>query len=238
MKVALVCIAKNEENYIDEWIDYHLKLGFDDIIVYANDWKWDCDNENVTVASIPGEVKQLQAYNYFIEKAIGIFDYCAIFDVDEFLVLKKHKNIKEFIADYPDADAIAINWVLFGDNGHKKVVNKHYSVLDRFTKRQIGVNHHVKVITKINNNIYVPSPHHSSCEWVSPERIKGWGPFNDKGSDEIAQLNHYFCKTRSEFKHKIGRGRADTPHKRTMSEFEPHNLNYIDDLNALTFYKS
>lgn len=34
MKTALVCIAKNEDNYIDEWIEYHLMLGFDRIFVY------------------------------------------------------------------------------------------------------------------------------------------------------------------------------------------------------------
>ena len=33
MKVALVCIAKNEDNYIQEWINYNLKLGFDKTLV-------------------------------------------------------------------------------------------------------------------------------------------------------------------------------------------------------------
>ena len=40
MKTALVCIAKEEDNYIDEWIKYHLKLGFNDIFVYQNDWRY------------------------------------------------------------------------------------------------------------------------------------------------------------------------------------------------------
>jgi hypothetical protein len=34
MKTALACIAKNEDNYIDEWIKYHTKIGFDFIYVY------------------------------------------------------------------------------------------------------------------------------------------------------------------------------------------------------------
>ena len=34
MKTALVCIAKDEDNYIDEWLKYHLKLGFSNIYVY------------------------------------------------------------------------------------------------------------------------------------------------------------------------------------------------------------
>ena len=38
MKTALVCIAKNEDHYIDEWIEYYLKLGIDHIFIYQNDF--------------------------------------------------------------------------------------------------------------------------------------------------------------------------------------------------------
>lgn len=34
MKTALVCIAKNEDHYIDEWLKYYLKLGFADIFIF------------------------------------------------------------------------------------------------------------------------------------------------------------------------------------------------------------
>lgn len=34
MKTALVCIAKREDYYIEEWLRYNFKLGFDDIWVY------------------------------------------------------------------------------------------------------------------------------------------------------------------------------------------------------------
>ena len=37
IKVALVCIAKNEDNYIQEWITYNKLIGFDDIFIYQND---------------------------------------------------------------------------------------------------------------------------------------------------------------------------------------------------------
>jgi hypothetical protein len=38
MKISLVCIAKMEDFYINEWVLYHKKLGFDDIIIYETDW--------------------------------------------------------------------------------------------------------------------------------------------------------------------------------------------------------
>jgi len=37
-KIALVTMAKDEDFYLQEWIDYHLKLGFDDIFIYQNNW--------------------------------------------------------------------------------------------------------------------------------------------------------------------------------------------------------
>lgn len=40
MKTALVCIAKDEDHYIAEWIKYHTKLGFDEIFVYENSWRY------------------------------------------------------------------------------------------------------------------------------------------------------------------------------------------------------
>ena len=35
-EVAIVCIAKNESKYIQEWIYYHLKIGISKIIIYDN----------------------------------------------------------------------------------------------------------------------------------------------------------------------------------------------------------
>lgn len=34
MKTALVAIAKDEDNYLKEWVEYHLKIGFDDVYVF------------------------------------------------------------------------------------------------------------------------------------------------------------------------------------------------------------
>ena len=39
-KIALVTMAKDEDLYLQEWIDYHLKLGFDDIFIYQNNWRF------------------------------------------------------------------------------------------------------------------------------------------------------------------------------------------------------
>lgn len=60
MKTAIVCIAKNEDNYIDEWIKYHTKLGFDYVYVYQNDWRYAGDKSrfsNVHWLELDGRAK-------------------------------------------------------------------------------------------------------------------------------------------------------------------------------------
>lgn len=234
MKVALVCIAKNEDNYIQEWIDYNKKIGFDDIFIYQNDWRWSGFSENVFKIELDGKNKQLIAYNSFLNQYKDEYNWVAFFDIDEFLVLKKHKNIKEFLTDYSDFDSIGINWVLFGNNGHKNV-NLEYSVIKRFTKRQSDVNQHIKSIVRLNKNISMLT-HNPTSVWVNTEKEKKIGPFNINGSIDIAQINHYFCKTNEEFNEKIKRGRADHPTSiRTIDEYEHHNRNEVEDLTAYNF---
>lgn len=237
MKVALVCIAKNEDHYIKEWCDYHLKLGFDQIFIYQNDWVCDLEMKNVTKLTMNGPTKQIESYNTFIKDYHQEFDWVAFFDVDEFLVLKKHTNVKDFISDYSNHDGIGINWVIFGSNGHKEIINNNYSLISRFTKRENGVDEHIKSIIKMTNinrlDMFVHNPNRPN---VNTNGNLFYGPFNSEKNDDIAQINHYFCKTRKEFEEKINRGRSDTTDFRKMEEFDLTDKNEVEDLTAYNFY--
>lgn len=237
MKVALVCIAKNEDNYIEEWVKYHKKIGFDSIFIYENDWDCNFDDPIITKIKFNGPSKQIEAYNDFIEKNIKYddwnFDWVAFFDVDEFLVLKTHKTVKDFINDYKEYSSIGINWVLFGDNNIKNL-NGDYSVIKRFIKRQKNINPHIKSIVKITLTTKMLI-HNPTCKWVNTDKNLLNGAFNNNGNDNIAQINHYFCKTKEEFIEKINRGRSDNNNFRSIDDFEPHNINEIEDLTAYNF---
>ena len=236
-KIALVCIAKNEDNYIQEWVSYNKKLGFDDIFIYQNNWRCSIDEPNVIKIEFDGYAKQVEAYNHFIQNYKHVYEWAAFFDVDEFLVLKKHGNVKDFIEDYPNKNAIAINWVFFGDSGHEKV-NGNYNVLERFTMRQFGIDPHVKCIVNIRKEDIFMKVHDPDCSWVDPSGKINSGAFNYEGNIEIAQLNHYFVKTREEFEQKCFRGRADIINeKRSVEEFDITNVNNLEDLGAYNFFK-
>jgi len=241
MKVALVCVAKNEELYIQEWIDYNLKLGFDDIIIYQHDWDYEISHPQVQTFQITGQNIQTKVYTEFLKSYEGVYDWAAFFDVDEFLVLKKHQDVKSFINDYSLFTNISINWVLFGDNNIQNFDNTECSVLKRFTKRQKSINRHIKTISKVSSKFNFQTPHNTNSMWVSPENKLGNGPWNPNGSSDIAQLNHYFCKTKPEFELKIQRGRADTNKgqgTRTWDDFNDHNFNEVEDTFAKDFLYS
>ena len=102
LRVALVCIAKDEDDYIEEWIEYHLKLGVDEIFIYQNDWRASLKHKrnNVHLIEFDGNCRQLPAYNDFIDKHSGDFDFAIFIDVDEFICLVRDLDIKSFLINY------------------------------------------------------------------------------------------------------------------------------------------
>ena len=249
-KIALVAIAKDEDFYLQEWIDYHLKLGFDDIHIFQNNWRFEnvIENEkvhfhiydgksftNYTESNEPLWVKNIQTKCYvdFAKKYYTEYEWAAFFDVDEFLVLKKTKDVKEFIKDYDNHNCLVINWAMFGDNGIKEFDKENTSTLRRFTKRQSSLHPQFKSICKLSPEMK-HNNHWNAETWVDPNLNSGDSAFNYNASDDIAQLNHYYIRTYPEFLSKVERGNA-CHGKKPLSTFEENNFNEIEDLNALIF---
>ena len=140
MKTALIAIATNEDHYIQEWIDYYLHLGFDDIyIVQDNGWKANINADNRVHLSdaedyLVFEDYQNDLYSKFFKQNYKKYDYIAVFDVDEFLVLKTAKRIDEFLNNYSSIPSVCFHWRMFGDNNITEVNSNNYSVINRFTK--------------------------------------------------------------------------------------------------------
>ena len=192
-KVALVGIAKDEDNYIDEWIDYNLKLGFDDIFIYQNNRraKLKRPNEHVHLLEFDGMlVKQVDSYNKWIDEHYNEFHWAAFFDIDEFLLLKNGMhNVHELVKKYNDLHAIKIFWRLFGDSNLKKVVDNNYSVIDRFicSARTLSTTPKTMINLAISKNMNKISAH--ICKPNEPIAI----------NDADAEIAHYIVKTEEEY---------------------------------------
>src|SRR5581483_718057 len=105
--VAICAIAKNESRYLGEWIAYHKLIGVDDILVYNHESDDDTGSvlegfapHGVSAVdwSVPPRQKpQWLAYENGLERLRDSADWIAFIDIDEFIVLPQHKNIKAFL---------------------------------------------------------------------------------------------------------------------------------------------
>lgn len=252
MNTALVCIAKNEDNYIDEWLKYHTKRGFSHIYVYQNNWRYAGDktaHANATWLEFDGSVKQLPAYHDFMSSHYSDYDFAAFFDVDEYLVLDGDPALDDWLKQYENYNAIAVNWRLFGDSG-LACPDNDYSCLRRFTHAADQLNMHIKSIVNFKKcradgipakALLFNEPHSlrlslSKDFTVSTDRSRFvHGPFNYSYSAKD-QLNHYHCKTKAEYTSiKLKRGLPDRAGN-IPNQFDEYNRNDIVDTRAKDFY--
>lgn len=152
LRIALCAIAKNENLYIREWVEYYKKLGITKIFLYDNN---DIDGEMfedviedyindkfVTVLNIRGRIfgtkdefgKNLQTYVYeaCYDAVKNHFDWICFFDIDEFLTIKSG-TFNEFLRRkcFEEYDTILVNWENYNDNG--LVEYDPRPVMERFT---------------------------------------------------------------------------------------------------------
>lgn len=239
MRVVLVCIAKNEENYIEEWVNYNKKLGFDEIYLYANDWKSTIESDFITEITFPGEHKQMLAYNHFLQNFRDEFDWAAFIDCDEFIVLKKHNNIKDFIKEFDNPFGIGVNWVFYGADN--KVKREGNSLLKQFTKRQKSVDRHIKTLLNLKSGGFMQLPHNPNTPLMDTNRRVFLGPFNPNGDEEYIVLNHYHHKTYEDWLIRCERGQSDNTPTKEPKQWEEEKDVFcdIENLDAYNFmYKN
>jgi len=245
VKTALVCIAKNEDRYIHEWITYHLKLGFDNIFVYMNNWRCGVFGDRLHLIPFDGDCKQFAAYNHFIVNYSREYQWVAFFDVDEFLVLHNHNTISDFISNYKNENGVGINWCMVTSHILDTQLNENSdSVIKRFFYRERDQNQHIKTVINFekcridNINIEMNHPHIPfNVELVDPKFNKLLNtPFNFKYTIDVAQINHYYYKSLPEFKLKVERGRADIAEKYKLTDkWNEQSTDIIYDTSAYYF---
>jgi hypothetical protein len=223
--LAICCIAKDENPYLNEWIDHHLAIGVQHIFLYDNNSKESIkdflgNQDNITVYNWPGTNRpQLPAYNNCLDNNRKEFKWIGFIDADEFIVPKSTNNLVEFLKNYEKEyiAGLSINWKVFGSNGH---LTRQKSQIRSYTK--CFKDKHCKVITRPEYTISFANPHFGNFIggfWSVDENGKETrGPFNAHSSSLI-QINHYVNRSLEEFKEKIQKGRADCEDIRDISQF-------------------
>jgi hypothetical protein len=235
MKVALVCVARWEDYYLKEWLDYNQKLGFDKVIMYQNDWRTELEHPILEKRISDGRSIQVPTYNHFLNTEEE-YDWVAFFDCDEFLVLKKHNNIKELIEEYSDkTNVIALNWIFYGNLG--KLTREGDSLIKQFPMRSNKTDQHIKVIVNKSVVKVMQLPHNTINAAMDTNGKFFQGPFNHSGPMDVAYINHYHNKTKEDWDLRCKRGRVDCdlPHNYNVWDEEMNINNEVEDLSAYNF---
>ena len=162
MSSCICTVIKDEHQYLDEWIKYHLSIGVNHIFIFedidSKSHKEICDKyDDVTLSSIVNVLNEAEIneakitkitkdhnvqhlyfrniMNYIVKYGL-VYGWCFVLDTDEFVTLEnKNSNLNDILSLYTDYDAVILKWKCFGANGiiHKPNYNDK-GVIDTYTK--------------------------------------------------------------------------------------------------------
>lgn len=124
-QVCICGIFKNEANFLDEWIRYHLVIGIDHFYLYNNN-----SDDNfleilqpyiekglVELIDWPLAHSQMDAYKHCYKEHKGDTNWLTFIDMDEFICPLSTDNIQGWLSAYENYPGVAVYWKQFGSNG-------------------------------------------------------------------------------------------------------------------------
>ena len=238
MNIYISTIAKNEFQYIKEFVTYHIGLGFDKIIIYDNNLP-DGEHYNkilepeiasgkVEIVDIRGKSGyQNKSYQESYAKHKDEDGWIFFIDVDEFLVLENETDIHKFLERecFKKFNQIHFNWMTMSDND--LVRNDGRLMMTRFTQpinngtepAGCTMNRHIKCAVRLGSvsSANINCPHYVTniipvCDATGNPLQNG--PFNYSPDYSEAYIKHFHYKTIEEFvTNKMTKGFADFQRK-------------------------
>lgn len=210
--VILFTNARDEPN-IAEWIGHHLLLGIDKIVVFdhlssipiTSLIKTDFDSRlKIIRVDGTGNIKINLMRNALDMANKGGYSWMLYLDSDEFLNLNKCGNIKQFLEVFKQADAIGINWLMFGTSGYNE--QPKGLLTENFIRSEIRLNSHVKSFIRPSCVLSVENPHYytinNRSRYYSGNGTKmKMGPFNSQPIPFMkapAYIAHYYTQSEQE----------------------------------------
>lgn len=217
--LSLCAIIKNER-YLEEFIIYYYIIGVEHFYIYDNESNPPLKerlnkpffNNLCTIINFPGKIKQLQAYNNFINKYGDETEWAIVCDGDEYIVPKVDWSLRDFLNRYNDVQSIGINWVLYGSSFHNNIQDGF--LIDKYRYCEGKQNEHIKIICKPRFVINWENPHYSNVKnpdlFVDSKKNIIKGPFNHNHTIDLIQINHYHYRSIDDIIEKYNRGNADS----------------------------
>ena len=253
-KNIVFCCAKNEDDYIREWIEHYLKLGFDKIIIVDNNQEAGRLEEkiedyisrgNVQIFSLNGVEGMFQNSIYTMFMNYGNYKWCAYFDCDEFLEISEtYDNIYELLNTINE-DILMVHWVVYGAN-ERLEKETDIPIQNRFKLPIMPIslfkeNMYLKAIVRGGRKGYFDSPHVVKFEDVGNKLCNIGGYYTTEMiysnvsfpiRIKKCYLKHYMTKSFEEYNEKLSRKRI-APSTDNIDDFF---VTYKNNEIPLNFY--
>lgn len=223
--ISIMLIAKDENEYIEEWIEHHLStLGVDHIYLYDNESKVPIKEyleeqgskymDKITFVDWAStESNQEDSLNHFLKTYGDETKWVITIDVDEFIVMNDtSRSLHSLLESYESEPYILCQWVHYGANGNETKSNE--PVMERFTQRAEtldtdGLGKYFVQTGKCNRFTGRIHVRRRYCELY----------INDKCNLDLFQVNHYITKSFEEWDEKMKKGSVSPIHGRNYSLF-------------------
>ncbi len=259
LPMVICCVFKNEAPYLKEWIDFHLKQGFQKL--YLIDNRSDDNPREILKPYITeGHVEvlnsvdsgmdtfiQAQEFNSalpFIRKDIGEHCWVAFIDVDEYLFSVEEQTIAEVLNSFTGKKVAAVlaNWLMFGTSG-KRVLDKNKPLIEQLTKRapdEHDEHRHFKPIAYLPNVYrFFEGPHRpiamgdSEFYYADESRFQ---PEESKFIHSPFRINHYWYRSEEYYReYKIGKRKSfGDIRDKELEEWHMARCNEVEDITIIT----
>ena len=250
MKTCICTVIKDEQEYLEDWIKYHLDLGIDKIFILedidsaTHKYITDKYTENVELYSYDKfgfneKQKQLTLLNTLLNyiKSLKEFGWCFVIDIDEYITLENENDkLSDILNLFNDYNEVVIFWKNFGTNGHinKPDYTKVNSYREYYTK-ECGYSDYDKK-HKVINKLIVNLNKQFNPKYVFNHH-KPYFIYTNTNFSQITRtpifdklyLKHYITKSLEEYIWKIKvRGMCYPRHRKIddLFEMEPDLLKY------------
>ncbi len=218
--LSLCLICKDENDYLSEWLDYHILMGVDRFYIYDNEsrvslresLKEYIERGWAMVVDIHGKAVQLHAYDHCLQTFGAQTFWLGFIDTDEFLVPKSTQDLKELLREYEQYAGLAVSSLFFGSGGLvARPVEGQISGYTWRTHETFKENELVKSIVQPGLTLMPNSPHdftYKEGAWCVNEGFLRVDYQRFPNCTAKIQLNHYYCRSEKEIDEKLRRGNS------------------------------
>lgn len=266
MRILCITTVKDEAPYLLEWIAHHRAAGVTDFLVFSNDCS-DGTHKMLKALQMAGIVRHMpqkkeagqsiqwqalkEAWKHPLRKKA---DWILVSDVDEFVNIRigEHRFEDLIEAVSPEADAIVLQWRLFGHNGVFEFNDA--PVTEQFT-RAIPADENYPIAASLIKTLFKPTGPFNMLGIHRPRQkdlmkarrpimVDGSGKFLNQDfamagnrismfgmppARELADIHHYAIKSTMGFLNKRARGLPNRKKDVGLNYWVERNFNTVED---------